>query len=99
MNEILEQAKANLQIAQKAMTTAANRKRQAVTFNVGDSVWLSSKNLRTNRPSKKLDDKMIRPFQVIDKYGSSYVLDLPNTMDIHRTFHVVRVNLEQIIRA
>ena len=88
MNKILERAKANLQIAQKAMTTAANRKRQAVIFNVGDSVWLSSKNLRTNRPSKKLDDKMMGPFQVIDKHRSSCVLDLPNTMDIHRTFHV-----------
>ena len=28
------------------------------------------------------------PFKVIEKHGSSCVLDLPTTMNIHQTFHV-----------
>ena len=29
---------------------------------------------------------MIRPFKVIDKVGSSYRLELPNSMKIHNVF-------------
>ena len=70
------------------MTTAANQKHQAVTFDIGNSVWLSSKNIHTNRPSKKLDDKMIRLFKVIEKHRSLCVLVLPNTINIYQTFYV-----------
>ncbi len=88
LKEALIRAKVNLVAAQKVMTVAANRKRQFVSFEVGDDVWLNSKNLRTDRPSKKLDDKMIGPFRITAKHGSSCVLNLPNIMAVHRTFHV-----------
>jgi hypothetical protein len=55
---------------------------------VGDSVWLSTKNLKPDRPSKKLDYKMIGPFKIIKAFGNAYTLDLPAYMKIHPTFHV-----------
>jgi hypothetical protein len=55
---------------------------------VGDSVWLSTKNLKTDRPSKKLDYKMIGPFKITKAFGNAYTLDLPAHMKIHPTFHV-----------
>ncbi len=44
-------------------------------------------NIITAKLSKKLDNKMIRPFKVIDKVGFLYGLDLPNSMKIHNMFH------------
>ena len=56
------------------MVKYANRHRQAVSFEVNDLVWLNGTNLRSNRPSKKLDDKIYGLFKVIDKHGPSCVL-------------------------
>jgi len=40
------------------------RSKEAPKMKVGDLVMLSSKNLRTRRPSKKLDHKMQGPFEI-----------------------------------
>jgi hypothetical protein len=80
--------------AQSAMATAqqqqeefANRHRQpAVSFRIGDKVWLNLKNVKTNRPSKKLDDKNGK-FTVIEVINShAYRLDTPPGID--NVFHV-----------
>lgn len=83
LKKALTRTKTNLVATQKAMTVTANKKRQPVSFKVGDNVWLNSKNLRTNRLSKKLDDKMIRLFQITIKHESSCVLNLSNSMNVH----------------
>lgn len=58
-------------------------------FKVNDLVWLSTQNLRTNRPTKKLDQKRIGPFKITEAVGTrSFRLDLPHTMKIHPIFHV-----------
>ena len=55
----------------------------------GDKVWLNARNIRTTRPSKKLDNKKVEPFTVLAKVGkSSYKLELPPSMRIHSTFHI-----------
>jgi hypothetical protein len=55
----------------------------------GDMVWLLPRNIRTTRPSKKLDYKKIGPFKILAKIGTSaYKLELPSTMGIHNTFHI-----------
>jgi len=55
----------------------------------GDMVWLLQRNIRTTRPSKKLDYKKIRPFKILAKIGeSAYKLDLPPLMSIDNTFHI-----------
>src|SRR5713226_5612635 len=55
----------------------------------GDMVWLIPKNIRTTRPSKKLDYKKIGPFRILAKIGSNaYKLDLPPAMRIHPVFHI-----------
>ena len=65
----------------------ANKKRSDVIYDKGDIVFLSSRNISTERPSRKLDDKMLGPFRVSDKVGSSYRLELPSSMQIHDVFH------------
>ena len=43
----------------------------------------------TDRPYKKLDNKILGPFKVIEKRGSLYKLDLPNTIKGYPVFLVV----------
>ncbi len=39
-------------------------------FEVGDMVWLSGKNIRIKRPSKKLDHRFYGPYPVIERIGT-----------------------------
>ena len=57
------------------------------TYKVGDMIWLSTRNIKTKRPSKKLDHKMISLYKVKELVGSSYQFKLPHTMKIHDVFH------------
>ena len=55
----------------------------------GDMVWLLPRNIKTTRPSKKLDYKKIDPFKILAKIGTStYKQALPPSMAIHNTFHI-----------
>ena len=66
-----------------------NRRRKDKVYAPGDDVMLSAKNLRTMRPSKKLDDKYYGPFTVVEAVGNNaYRLKLPPSYQIHDVFHV-----------
>jgi hypothetical protein len=57
-------------------------------FNVGDRVWLSSKNLRLRVPSRKLAPQWLGPFKVEQVIGhQAYKLTLPGSMPVHPVFH------------
>ena len=56
-------------------------------YKVGDMVWLSTWNIKTEKPSKKLDHKMIGPCKVKELVRSSYQLELPHIMKIYDIFH------------
>jgi hypothetical protein len=69
-----------------------NKKHTPRTFTMGDKVMLSAKNIRQLRPSKKLADRYLRPFEVvavISTHGQAYKLKLPLTYRIHPVFHVL----------
>ena len=57
-------------------------------YKVKDKVFLLTKNIRTERPSKKLNDKNIGPFKIKKLVRSSYQLELPHTMKIYDVFHL-----------
>jgi hypothetical protein len=56
----------------------------------GDKVYLISRNLRTKRPSRKLDFRKIGPFKVDERISdNNYRLSLPTTMRVRtHVFHV-----------
>ena len=62
----------------------------APEFIPGDKVWLNRRNIKTTRPSDKLDFKKIGPYQIIEKHGkSSYLLKLPPSLKhLHPVFHI-----------
>ena len=76
--------------ARTAMEVSANRRRRpARTLLPGAHVWLLRRNIRTIRPSSKLDVRRLGPFTVIGPVGtSSFRLNLPKTMHIHPVFNV-----------
>ena len=69
------------------MKSANKHQKASPEYRVGDKVWLSTKNIQTERPSKKLDHKRIGPYRIKELVGSSYRLDLPTSMRIYDVFH------------
>ena len=58
-------------------------------YSVGDLVMLNGKNLKTRRPSKKLDVKLHGPFKVSKILSPTAIkLELPSRWRIHNAFHV-----------
>ena len=87
MDNILKLMRENAEKSQATMKRHADRHRREISYEVGDQVFLSSKNIITDRPSKKLEDKMLGPFPIVKKVGTSYELQLPQTMKVHNVFH------------
>ena len=80
----------DLSFVQARMQYYANRKRiKGPSFKEGDKAYLIRRNIKTKRPSDKLDYKKLGPFpisQVISR--TNYRLYLPKTMRIHPVFHI-----------
>lgn len=88
MQEVWEFTKENMKQAQAKQAEYANRHREeGPDYKIGDRVWLNTKNIKTTRPSKKLDHKNEGPFKIIRADGPSYELELPKSMRIHPVFH------------
>jgi hypothetical protein len=84
--------RANLQQSQEDYKKYHDRHaKEPPPINIGDMVWLNRRNIRTTRPSQKLDVKRMGPFKVEEIVGESklaYRLALPPQMRIHPVFHV-----------
>jgi hypothetical protein len=53
-------------------------------------VFLLQQNIKTKRPSEKLDYRKLEPFKIRKKLGKlSYKLELLKTMQIYPVFHVL----------
>ena len=50
--------------SQEKQAEAADRHRKEVEYKVGDKIWLSTKNIKTKKLSKKLDHKMIGLYKI-----------------------------------
>ncbi len=83
-------------LAQSRMEEQANKSRKpAPNYQPKDMVWLNLKNITTQRPSKKLDDKWAR-CEVIRRIGNNaYELQLPKGMErLHNVFHTSLLRLD-----
>jgi len=56
-------------------------------------MFLNKQNIITARLFKKLNDKMLNSFQIIDFIDSFYKLKLSETMHIHDVFHLKLLRL------
>ncbi len=84
-----EQLKQELLLAAARSSLQANKHRSCgPDFKEGDSVYLRRKNIKTQRPSNKLDHTKLGPFKISKALGPvTFRLELPATMRIHPVFH------------
>lgn len=75
--------------AQNLQAKYYDAKHRPQTYKAGDQVWLSCKNLTTDRKCQKLGPKQLGPFRVLESVGlQAYRLKLPATFKCHNVFHV-----------
>jgi len=93
MKLIHEEAQAALSKARDDMTWYADFHRgQAPEYKVGDKVWLSTKNLNVDRPSCKLTERQLGPYEIVKIISSNAVkLGLPASFKIHNVINVSRI--------
>jgi hypothetical protein len=97
MQKALKMVRKALQDVREAIIKSTDKKRKEIVYNPRDLVFLSSRNIKTVRPlkklddkkldDKKLDDKKLGPFKILKTVRTSYRLQLPTTMRIHDVFH------------
>jgi len=90
IHDTLTSAKQNLAVAQMRQQVDANKKRRHEDFEVGEKVYVSTKNLsHLPTASRKLAYKYIGPFPIVKKIGdSAYQLSLPASYTMHDVFNV-----------
>ena len=71
----------------KQMVAANCHHKKPLVYKVANEIFLLTKNIRTERPSKKLNDKNINLFKIKKLVGLLYQLELPPTMKIHNVFY------------
>ncbi|KAK3540941.1 hypothetical protein QTP86_006400 [Hemibagrus guttatus] len=87
--EVWERAHVRLQRAVRRQRIQADRHRRLhPAYQVGQRVWLSTRNLRLKLPCWKLSPKFIGPFEIIRQVNPvAYRLRLPASYRICPTFH------------
>ena len=91
ISTIQKQCRESIKLAQAYQESYANQKRlPAPRYKIGDLVYLSLKNIKTIRPTKKLDQLRAGPWKIIAmKTPLVAKLDLPTTLSqIDNNFHV-----------
>jgi len=83
MEDIWILARDSMREAQGQQKKQADRRRRAIDFDVGDFVWVTTKEWTTGRPSKKLDSQMEGPYKILERVGNAYRLDLPASIKVH----------------
>jgi len=70
--------------------SADSRRQQPLDFQIGQSVFVRSQYFRMTRPSKKLSERYLGPYEIIAQPSpQSFTLYLPETMRaVHPVFHV-----------
>ncbi|MBW0523173.1 hypothetical protein O181_062888 [Austropuccinia psidii MF-1] len=91
IQSVQKDVKRELEVAINRFKRYADKCRESPpVFNPGDMVWLSSKNIKSTRPTKKLSQRWLGPFPILKKVSThAYHLKLPSQWkSIHPVFHI-----------
>ncbi|TPX30970.1 hypothetical protein SeLEV6574_g08572 [Synchytrium endobioticum] len=90
MKVIANHLQHHLTQAQEWYKKNADRHRTTeVEFKVGEEVLVSTKNVRTQRPTKKLEMTWMGPYRIRRKLSNvTYEVALPKDIRIHPVFHI-----------
>jgi len=87
MNKTLIFAREALIKTWEQMINQANKHRKKINYKIESKMFLNERNIITARSFKKLNDKMLDSFQIIESVDSFYKLKLSETIHIHDVFH------------
>jgi len=91
MTGVHKQLKDRLEVAVEAMKKNYNKKRKEVApFKKGELVLLNGRNIRAKHRCKKLEDKMLGPFEIISVGSNNRYckLKLPEHWKLHPVFNI-----------
>jgi hypothetical protein len=91
LDELHTELRTQIAAAQERYQRSADARRSpAPDFKVGDYAFVKAAFFRTTRPSRKLSEKNLGPFEIIAQVGThSFTLRLPDSMRaVHPVFHV-----------
>ncbi|QLI66325.1 Transposon Tf2-12 polyprotein [Metarhizium brunneum] len=90
LKRLHEEMRHELEFVRNRMAQYHNRKRsKGPIFGEGDMVYLLRRNIKTTRPSDKLDYKKLGPFAIKKRISTNnYELSLPKTMRNHPIVHI-----------
>ena len=90
LKELHKKMSEDLEFIAERMARWANKKRsEGPDLKEGGVVYLLRKNIKTRRPSDKLDHTKLGPFKIEKKLGPvTFKLELPEGMRIHPVFHI-----------
>jgi len=71
----------------KQMMNQANKHRKKINYKIESRMFLNEQNIITAKLFKKLNDKMLDSFQIINLIDSFYKMKLLKTMHIHNVFY------------
>ena len=88
LHDLWTSCQQNILKAQEQQARHYNKGKLPSPFHMGSRVMLKTSNIRTLRPSKKLDSKLLGPFTITAVIGrNSYRLNLPPLFGIHPVFY------------
>jgi len=87
MNKTLIFAREALIKTWEQIMNQANKHKKKINYKIKSKIFLNERNIVTARLFKKLNDKMLNSFQIIDLVDLFYKLKLFKTMCIHDVFH------------
>jgi Chromo (CHRromatin Organisation MOdifier) domain len=90
MKNLHEELSRDIEFIANKSSMYYNKKRlRGPTLSEGDLVYLLRKNIKTKRPSMKLDHTKLGPYKIQKTLGPlTYELELPQSMRIHPVFHI-----------
>ncbi|MBW0556683.1 hypothetical protein O181_096398 [Austropuccinia psidii MF-1] len=91
IHSVQQDVKRELEVSINRLKRYADKSRASPpVFNPGDMVWLSSKNIKSTRPTKKLSERCLGPFPILKRVSThAYPNKLPSQWkSIHPVFHI-----------
>ncbi|MBW0560858.1 hypothetical protein O181_100573 [Austropuccinia psidii MF-1] len=71
LSSVQQDVKRELEVAINRFKKYADKSRPSPpVFNPGDMVWLSSKNIKSSRPTTKLSERWLGPFPILKKVST-----------------------------
>ena len=86
MQKLLKFDQKHMKKIKSTMRKQVNKHRKEMKYQIDDSVKLSSKNIKIIRFLKKLNDRMLNSFKIIEKMSVFYRLKLLLSMHQHDVF-------------